>query len=525
MESRRFQGDGSATEYKNHVRNSLPPYIAGPLHRRTLTSPDPYIARPLHRRTLTPEKYNGHVFSATIRIKNNLNYESCIILDTSPFNMTNPQSGWLKPCCGRRAAVWHVFLLSAALNTFLVACVILVVILMAVELQIDTKFLQFPSASHCSAIFHWISLSLLSMFFVETVLRIIILGIWDYIENKIEVLDGALVVLSLAPMVASTVANGPSSPWDAISLIIALRLWRVKRIIDAFVQPVKVELENVVQQYEKAKLIQEEQQERLTQICQEQAFEIRQLRAHLAQQDLDLVAERERALKLPHQLQRQSDRFKVMGTGDSDEDATENITELAHEVIMKDNMNRYITQYYNEPSSESGVPGTCIITTTAIDVHHDPNISSDLYSAEVPIHTKRNSSSSSMTSVSVSPESSDTLAQSISSQIFCSSTDCSTREESTEYSPLTRNIRHRVNNAVVQELLSSLSEDPSLIQKGLDPANRNLCNPAGLSADSPKHEHGINIYNRVNQERLGMFHNRSGIPLNVEGKSIATELK
>lgn len=103
----------------------------------------------------------------------------------------------------------------------------------------------------------------------QTVFRIVVLGIWDYIENKVEVgtargkplvlwlralslqchflnvrlqrkqscvfsqvFDGAVIVLSLAPMVASTVANGPSSPWDAIGLIITLRIWRVKRIID-----------------------------------------------------------------------------------------------------------------------------------------------------------------------------------------------------------------------------------------------------------------------------------------------------
>lgn len=47
-----------------------------------------------------------------------------------------------------------------------------------------------------------------------------------------QVFDGAVIVLSLAPMVASTVANGPNSPWDAISLIITLRIWRIKRIID-----------------------------------------------------------------------------------------------------------------------------------------------------------------------------------------------------------------------------------------------------------------------------------------------------
>lgn len=47
-----------------------------------------------------------------------------------------------------------------------------------------------------------------------------------------QVFDGAVIILSLAPMVASTVANGPKSPWDAISLIIMLRIWRVKRVID-----------------------------------------------------------------------------------------------------------------------------------------------------------------------------------------------------------------------------------------------------------------------------------------------------
>ncbi|XP_053320534.1 transmembrane protein 266 [Spea bombifrons] len=436
--------------------------------------------------------------------------------------MANPQYSWLKPCCGRRATVWQAFLLSAGVNSFLVACVILVVILMTVELLIDTKLLQFSSAPQCSGIIHWISLSILSMFFVETVLRIVILGIWEYIENKVEVLDGALIILSLAPMVASTVANGPSSPWDAISLFISLRIWRVKRIVDAYMLPVKTEMEIVVQQYEKAKLIQEEQLDRLTQMCQEQAFEIRQLRAHLAQQDLDLVAERERALKLPHELQKQNERFKVMPN--SDDETTENITELAHEVITKDDMNNYITQYYNEPSSESVVPGNCIITTAAIDVHH-PNISSDLYSAEVQITPEHNSTSSSITSGSVSrsPESSETLAQSISSQVFCSSTDCSTREESTDYCPLAGTTRRIVNNA--QELSSSFSEDVSFLQKSLDPANLHLRNLAGPYKSSPKHGNKMNIYH---PQGFGMFQDKSVIPLNrplLESKPIDAELK
>lgn len=57
---------------------------------------------------------------------------------------------------------------------------------------------------------------------------------WIYVCACVfcQVFDGAVIVLSLAPMVASTVANGPSSPWDAIGLIITLRIWRVKTIID-----------------------------------------------------------------------------------------------------------------------------------------------------------------------------------------------------------------------------------------------------------------------------------------------------
>ncbi|XP_071394717.1 transmembrane protein 266-like, partial [Centroberyx affinis] len=141
-------------------------------------------------------------------------------------------SNWLKPCCGRRVALWQVCLLSAGFNCILVACVILVVLFLSLELLIDTKLLQFANAFQFASIIHWISLIILSLFFSETVFRIVVLGIWDYIENKVEVFDGAVIVLSLAPMVASTVANGPSSPWDAISLIITLRIWRVKRIID-----------------------------------------------------------------------------------------------------------------------------------------------------------------------------------------------------------------------------------------------------------------------------------------------------
>ncbi|XP_077935152.1 transmembrane protein 266 isoform X3 [Halichoerus grypus] len=406
-------------------------------------------------------------------------------------------STWLKPCCGKRAAVWQVFLLSASLNSFLVACVILVVILLTLELLIDIKLLQFSSAFQFAGIIHWISLVILSVFFSETVLRIVVLGIWDYIENKIEVFDGAVIILSLAPMVASTVANGPRSPWDAISLIIMLRIWRVKRVIDAYVLPVKVEMEMVIQQYEKAKVIQDEQLERLTQICQEQGFEIRQLRAHLAQQDLDLAAEREAALQAPHVLSQPRSRYKVVEAGTwAEETATESVVEEL------------------QPSPDSGAPGpaVCVVTTAAVDIHR-PDLSSDLCSVDVALKPSSSGTCASATSegASRSTRSSVPRAQSDSSQTLGSSTDCSTarKEPSSEPGPSPRPLppppQQQMAEAAGQDLLSSLSEDPCPSQGALDPAPLTWPSPEGSAQSSPELEPRVSLFNQKNQEGFTVF--------------------
>ncbi|KAK5612918.1 hypothetical protein CRENBAI_004645 [Crenichthys baileyi] len=441
-------------------------------------------------------------------------------------------SNWLKPCCGRRAALWQVCLLSAGFNCFLVACHILVVLLLTVELLIDTKLLQFNNASQFASIIHWISLAILSVFFTETVFRIVVLGIWDYIENKVEVFDGAVIVLSLAPMVASTVANGPSSPWDAIGLIISLRIWRVKRIIDAYVLQVKVEMELEIQQYEKAKAVREEQLDRLTQICQEQAFEIRQLRAHLAQQDLDLVAEREAAMQIDHMWGTPNSTFQEvdgLAPGVSKHHRPAKVREPrgAADHQGQDDMNNYISQYYSEPSSDMGIPDPArVITTAAIDVHLPNNPSqlpSTLVSADaVPSsRLQRTSSFVSEASTTVSRSSFSARQYSISSHTLGSSMDCSStvREASTstDYSdqrcypppyssPLALGTQPRGSpSTVVQELLFSLSEDSCLTQKGLDPVNLKPPSPTGSTKTSPELERRVNIYNKRNQEsRIGL---------------------
>ncbi|CAB1323177.1 unnamed protein product [Coregonus sp. 'balchen'] len=406
------------------------------------------------------------------------------------------QSNWLKPCCGRRAALWQVCLLSAGFNCFLVACVILVVVLLCLELLIDTKLLQFNNAFQFASIIHWISLVILSVFFTETVFRIVVLGIWDYIENKVEV---------------------------------------------------KVEMEMETQQYVKAKAVREEQLERLTQICQEQAFEIRQLRAHLAQQDLDLVAEREAAMQIHHVWGKQNSSFQEvdgLAPGGPDQRSQAKAREAAApgDHVVQDDMNNYISQYYSEASSDVGIPDPArVITTAAIDVHLPNNPSqlpSSLVSADaVSSRLQRTGSSvseASNTTVSRSRSSFSAHQHSISSHTLGSTTDCSStvREASTSTdsysgqrcypppycSPLALGLGTQPGprghpSAVVQELLSSLSDDSCLGQKGLDPVNLKLPSPAGSTKTSPELEHRLNIYNKRNQESRGGFHTKPLIHL------------
>ncbi|KAF1393053.1 hypothetical protein PFLUV_G00034410 [Perca fluviatilis] len=433
-------------------------------------------------------------------------------------------SNWLKPCCGRRVALWQVCLLSAGFNCILVACVILVVLFLSLELLIDTKLLQFSNAFQFASIIHWISLIILSLFFSETVFRIVVLGIWDYIENKVEVFDGAVIVLSLAPMVASTVANGPSSPWDAISLIITLRIWRVKRIIDAYVLQVKVEMELEIQQCEKTKAVREEQLERLTQICQEQAFEIRQLRAHLAQQDLDLAAEREAAMQIHHVWSKQGRSFQVvegLTPGESDDEGSQRNPREPHataDPVVRDDMNNYISQYYSEASSDAGASGlgARVITTAAIDVHLPTN-PNPIQSNSMLGERVGSAVSDTSTSISRSSGSQTARPHSLSSHTPGSSmTDCSS--STAQDLSLSYNTHRwcppsfsgqdpsrnpcRDPSMVVQELLSSLSEDSCLAQKGLvvDPVNLKLPSPTGSEKASPELDNRINIFNRRNQE-------------------------
>ena len=240
-------------------------------------------------------------------------------------------------------------------------------------------------------------------------------------------------------------------------------------------------------------------------------------------------------------------------------------------------MNNYISQYYSEPSSgehqqtpasisstahatsldykartfcvvfaDMGIPDPArVITTAAIDVHLPNNPSqlpSSLVSADAVPSSRLQRTGSSVSEAStttVSRTSFSARQHSVSSHTLGSTMDCSStvREASTstDYSdqrcypppyssPLALGTQPRGSpSAVVQELLSSLSEDSCLTQKGLDPVNLKPPSPTGFTKTSPELERRVNIYNKRNQEsRIGL-HTKTVI--NLQGNEPLLEEK
>lgn len=187
-----------------------------------------------------------------------------------------------------------------------------------------------------------------------------------------------------------------------------------------------------------------------------------------------------------------------------------------------------------------GVPDPArVFTTAAIDVHLPDNPSqlpSSLVSGDGGVTSGRlrrtgsSLSEASSATVSHSGGGGGSGGFSLSSHTLGSRTDCSStvREASTstDYSeqrcypppyssPLALSAQPRgTPSAVVQELLSSLTQDSCLAQKGLDPVNLKSPSPAGSTKTSPELEHRVNIYNKRNQEsrRVGL-HSKALIQL------------
>lgn len=172
-----------------------------------------------------------------------------------------------------------------------------------------------------------------------------------------------------------------------------------------------------------------------------------------------------------------------------------------------------LSQTRLEDAGASGLSAR-VITTAAIDIHLPTNPNPIQSNPMLSMERVGSAVSDASTSISQSSGSLTARPHSLSSHTPGSSmTDCSSstaHDLSLSYSahrccPSSFPVQDpcRDPSVVVQELLSSLSEDSCLAQKGLavDPVNLKLPSPTGSEKASPELDNRINIFNRRNQEQ------------------------
>ncbi|NXN24352.1 HVCN1 protein, partial [Nycticryphes semicollaris] len=165
----------------------------------------------------------------------------------------------------------------------LVVClVILDALLVLGELLMDLKIIHPDKYNITPKVFHYLSLSILTIFLVEVGFKVFVYR-REFFHHKFEVLDGIVVIVSF---ILDVVLVFREHEFEAVGLLILLRLWRVARIINGIILSVKTRSEQQVSKLKQANLKLATKVEQLEHSCVEKEQEIERLNKILKQHGL-----------------------------------------------------------------------------------------------------------------------------------------------------------------------------------------------------------------------------------------------
>ncbi|KAJ7309811.1 hypothetical protein JRQ81_007881 [Phrynocephalus forsythii] len=110
----------------------------------------------------------------------------------------------------------------------IVCLVILDAVLVLGELLFELKIIHPDKDEIAPKVFHYLSLSILTLFLVEVSFKVYTYRL-EFFHHKFEVLDAIVVIISF---VLDIVVLFREHEFEALGLLILLRLWRVARIIN-----------------------------------------------------------------------------------------------------------------------------------------------------------------------------------------------------------------------------------------------------------------------------------------------------
>ncbi|XP_017454007.1 voltage-gated hydrogen channel 1 isoform X1 [Rattus norvegicus] len=173
---------------------------------------------------------------------------------------------------------------SHRFQVIIICLVVLDALLVLAELLLDLRIIE-PDLSvkkYSTKVFHYLSLAILAFFVLEISLKVFVFRL-EFFHHKFEILDAIVVVVSF---VLDLILLFKNHHFEALGLLILLRLWRVARIINGIIISVKTRSERQILRLKQINLQLATKIQHLEFSCSEKEQEIERLSKLLRQNGL-----------------------------------------------------------------------------------------------------------------------------------------------------------------------------------------------------------------------------------------------
>lgn len=161
----------------------------------------------------------------------------------------------------------------------IICLVILDALFVLCQILLDLEIIK-PDEHHIAPqVFHYLSLAVLTFFVVEILGKLYAYRL-EFFHHKFEILDAVVVIISF---VIDIVYIAHENIFQAVGLLILLRLWRVARIINGIIVSIKKTAEEKITKLKAANHALSETVQQLQQQCKQKEDEIDRLQNLLQQ--------------------------------------------------------------------------------------------------------------------------------------------------------------------------------------------------------------------------------------------------
>lgn len=171
---------------------------------------------------------------------------------------------------------------SHRFQVVIICLVVLDALLVLAELILDLKIIEPDKNKYAAQVFHYMSLAILAFFMMEIFFKIFVFRL-EFFHHKFEILDTVVVVVSF---VLDIVLLFQEHEFEALGLLILLRLWRVARIINGIIISVKTRSERQLSRLKQMNIQLATKIQHLEFSCTEKEQEIERLNKLLRQHGL-----------------------------------------------------------------------------------------------------------------------------------------------------------------------------------------------------------------------------------------------